>query len=199
MKFLFWIIASLALAGCSGRKEQTPSTRSDTLPAAADDRPAPINDDVANPSETKIRPSGQAGRWKYEKKVVDKDGQTVYKASIVASNVLEFEYPYTGGSIATLTIRKGSEDTHVYIEVSKGQFNRSFQEGRARVRFDGKPPVTYRLSAAANGRANIVFFDADEQLIRQMKAATNMTVEVSFYGQGIRRIEFRTAGLKWNH
>jgi hypothetical protein len=198
MKFLFPLIGLLTLAGCSGRDAKSRPTRADTIPAATDDRPAPIRDEVTEKPGTPVRLPAKAGTWTYEKRV-DKTGQTVYKASVVASNVLEFEYPYTGGSIATLTIRRGSENTHVYIDVSKGQFNRSFQEGRARVRFDNKAPVTYLLSAAANGRANIVFFDADQKLINQMKAAKNMTVDVSFYGQGVRRISFRTAGLTWNH
>ncbi len=199
MKLVFLFLSLIVLASCSGKEEQNRSARVDTIPATVDDRPAPIQDEESNATDLKASPSGKPGTWKYEKRIVDKSGQAVYKASIVASNVLAFEYPYTGGSIATLTIRKGSEDMHVYIEVSKGQFNRSFQEGRARVRFDGKAPVTYTLSAAANGRANIVFFDDSQKLVNQMKAAKNMTVEVSFYGQGTRRIEFRTANLQWNH
>lgn len=135
--------------------------------------------------------------WRYEK-TTDNEGRSVQKASTMSPNLLEFEFPYNGGSTATLTLRKRADDTHVYIQVSKGQFNRSFQGGQARVRFDGKAPVLYSFSAAENGSANVIFFDADQKLINQMKTARNMVVDVEFAGQGKRQITFRTAGLTWN-
>ena len=134
--------------------------------------------------------------WQYSKRV-DNEGRTVYKASITSPTLLAFDFPYNGGSIATLTIRKRDTDTHVYIQVSKGQFNRSFQEGKARVRFDGHAPVTYTFSAAENGSANVIFFDSEKALIKQLKTARTMLIDVDFAGQGTRQIEFRTAGLKW--
>lgn len=139
-----------------------------------------------------------AGGWTYEK-TVDKTGRTVYQASVISANLVKFEYPYQGGSSATLTIRTSSDGPYVAIEVANGQFNQSFQAGTARVRFDGKPPVTYPLSAAANGRANIVFFGSVPRLINHIKAARNTLVQVRFEGQPARQIQFRTAGLRWSH
>jgi hypothetical protein len=87
----------------------------------------------------------------------------------------------------------------VYLEASNGQFNRSFQAGSALVLFDGRAPTTYSLSAAANGRANIVFFDEGRALIKQLKTAKDVTIEVKFPGQATQTIKFRTAGLQWQH
>ncbi|WP_240163775.1 hypothetical protein [Spirosoma taeanense] len=141
-------------------------------------------------------PSSRAGRWTYEERA-DQTGSRVYKASITSPDVLQFGFPYAGGSTAMLTIRKRDESTNVYLEVSKGQFNRSFEGGNARIRFDGKPAQSYSFSAAENGRANIIFFDAEQKLINQMKAARTMVIEIGFYAQGTRQISFNTAGLKW--
>lgn len=154
---------------------------------------------IYGPGEYTERASAQsAGGWAYEK-TVDKTGRTVHKASVTSANLVPFEYPYQGGSNATLTIRTGNDGPYVSLEVAQGQFNRSFQAGTARVRFDGKPPITYALSAAANGRANIVFFDSGARLINQIKAARNTLVQVRFEGQPVREIQFQTAGLRWNH
>lgn len=98
-----------------------------------------------------------------------------------------------------LTIRHKDELTYLYLEVSKGQFNRTFQGGEARIAFDGKSPNTYSFSAAENGRANIIFFDDEAKLIAKMKAAQKMRIDVDFYAQGKRSIEFNTASLAWNH
>lgn len=194
MTFFLWVISALVLVSCSGRKGDR-SIRTDTVAPPVTVIRTPGNDLV---NEGKNRSGARAGTWAYEK-TVDQTGNIVYKASVTSSNLLQFAYPYTGGSTATLVIREKDGSPQVYIEVANGQFNRSFQNGSARIRFDAKPPVTYPLSAAANGRANIVFFDAERKLISQIKAAENMTVQVVFDGQPVRQIQFRTAGLRWNH
>jgi hypothetical protein len=195
MKLFLSVISLLLLFNCSGNKGETRSTRTDTVssPVAAIGTP-----DNNSASEGTNRSGGRAGAWTYEK-TVDKTGVTVYNASVTSSNLLQFAYPYTGGSTATLVIREKDGSAQAYIEVANGQFNRSFQNGSARIRFDGKAPVTYSLVAAANGRANIVFFDSERRLINQIKGAKNMAVQVVFDGQPTRQIEFRTADLRWNH
>ena len=137
-------------------------------------------------------------KWRYEKKV-NQDGQTTVKASITSPAILQFGFPYTGGSTVTLTLRKRDKTTTVYLQVANGQFNRSFQGGSVRIRFDGEPAVTYAYSAAENGSATVIFFDEADKFIRQIKTAKKTVITVSFYAQGNRQIEFRTAGLEWPH
>ncbi|MVM31886.1 hypothetical protein GO755_17690 [Spirosoma sp. HMF4905] len=196
MKTLFYFISLLTLLSCSEKENQSASTDSGKATATTDTLQPPVA--VSEQSTTKSDSPAGSGTWRYEK-TTDKEGHSVYKASITSPNLLEFSFPYAGGSTATLTIRKRESGTHVYIHVSKGQFNRSFQGGRAGVRFDGKPAISYSFSAAENGSANIIFFDSEQTLIDKMKAARNMIVNVDFAGQGQRQIEFRTAGLAWNH
>ncbi len=181
--------------GCSTKEKTSQVAVTDQNQTKADTtatQPANTTHTAVNKPDSRVGTS----TWQYSKRV-DNEGRTVYKASITSPRLLEFDFPYTGGSVATLTIRKRDTDTHVYIQVSKGQFNRSFQEGKARVRFDGSAPVTYTFSAAENGSANVIFFDAEKVLIKRLKTARIMLVDVDFAGQGTRQIEFRTAGLKW--
>ena len=192
MKLLIFLISLMTVLRCSEKKNETRST-SEIRDAVAENSGS-LSKDSADKSERAHRADGESGAWRYEK-TVDKTGSPVYKASITSSNLLQFEFPYAGGSTATLTIRSGNADSHVLIEVSKGQFNRSFQNGAARVRFDGKSAITYSLSSAANGRANIVFFNSERRLTDQIRASKTMTVEVRFDGQPVRRIEFKTAHL----
>lgn len=191
MNLFLAVITCLSLANCSRDPNETRSKRPDTLTVSTDG--FQLRSDSLDKPEPGNRLGAQAGRWTYEK-----TGSAVYKASVSSANLVPFAYPYTGGSTATLTLREKDGSAQVYIEVSNGQFNRSFQNGVARIRFDGKSPVTYSLLAAANGRANIIFFDAERQLIRQIKASKNISVDVRFDGQPARRIEFRTADLNWS-
>ena len=196
MKFILFATSLLLFSTCSKPKKSSAPLHSDTTVMAPPVAPG-SPDQVGQPQQGGGS-SAQAGTWRYGK-TTDRSGKPVYKASLTASNRLQFAYPYTGGSTATLTIRKGADDTYVYLEVSNGQFNRSFQSGSARVRFDGSPAVTYTLSAAENGRANIVFFDASPTLVDRIKAAHALTIDVSFPSQRVQTIDFRTAGLRWNH
>lgn len=143
------------------------------------------------PSTEKL--AANATGWQYEK-----TGDTALKATLSSENLPQFPYPFAGGSVVTLGIRKKDEDTYVYLEVSKGLFTRSFQSGRARVQFDTQSPVTYTLTAAANGRANIVFFNSEQKLINQIKASKTMIVRTEFAGQPTIEARYKTAGLRWN-
>ncbi|GAB4021656.1 hypothetical protein [Spirosoma koreense] len=196
MRTFLFVLSLLVFAGCAGKEKAKSIARADpTETTATAEPPAPI---VANNAVATNAPTAGDTKWQYEKRV-DQQGRTVYKASTVSPKLLEFDFPYNGGSVATLTIRKRASDTHVYIQVSKGQFNRSFQGGQARVRFDGAPPVSYAFSAAENGSANVIFFDAGKALVDKLKTSRTMDVDVDFAGQGKRQITFRTDNLNWNH
>lgn len=189
MKNLLFVCCLLLLFACSDKKKVAQTSAVDTVGI-------PVG--VTTEQSASTSSASQTPAWQYEK-TVDQAGHPVYKASIVSPTQLRFDFPYAGGSTATLTIRKRESGTHVYIQVSNGQFNRSFQGGHARVRFDSRPPATYAFSAAENGSANVIFFDSEQALIGQLKASQKMTVDVEFAGQSKRQIEFRTAGLTWNY
>ncbi len=138
------------------------------------------------------KPASIATGWQYEK-----TGTTALKATLSSENQPQFPYPFAGGSVVTLGIRKKNEDTYVYLEVAKGLFTRSFQSGRAKVQFDAKSPVAYTLTAAANGRANIVFFNSEQKLINQIKRSKTMIVRTEFAGQSPIEVRYKTAGLRW--
>ncbi|AUD05840.1 hypothetical protein [Spirosoma pollinicola] len=199
MKTLILALSLLSFLSCTTKKKLDQTSETDRVQGTSADT-------VSQATKRKL-PGGPAPQkglsdsattWVYEKKI-DKEGNTVHKASIHSPNLLEFGFPYAGGSTATLSIRHKNGTSYLYLEVSKGQFNRSFQGGTARIRFDDKPARDYSFSAAENGRANIIFFDSVQPLVDQLKLARKAVVAVEFYAQGKRQIEFRTGSLRWNH
>ena len=191
MKNLLLASCLLVFVACSDKKKVKQTSAIDTVGV-----PIGVTTEPTTNRSTSTSSAAQTPAWRYDK-TVDQEGHPVYKASIVSPTQLQFDFPYAGGSTATLTIRKRESGTHVYIQVSNGQFNRSFQGGQARVRFDSRPPATYGFSAAENGSANVIFFDSERALIQQLKTSRNMTVDVEFAGQSKRQIAFRIAGLRW--
>lgn len=189
--FLGTVFLVVGLLGNCRQGETSGSAATATTPPATVSASPELEPPVALTQPAVPATSPDAGHWIYE------ETRTGYKAVTVSPTVLNFPFPYDGGSTATLTLRRRSGETHVYIDVSKGQFNRSFQGGTARVRFDNRPAVSYPLVAAANGRANILFFANEQSLIDQLRKARTMVVTVEFAGQDTRDIQFGTANLQW--
>ncbi|MFD2934484.1 hypothetical protein [Spirosoma flavum] len=201
MKNILCVLSLLTFFDCSNKDKTHQPTGTETVQRMQDTvetSRVQSGGIVSDKPLSKNDISARAATWTYEE-IVDKPGSTIYKASITSPNILDFTFPYAGGSTATLTIRHRNEHNTVYLEVSKGQFNRSFQGGNARIRFDNKPSTNYSFSAAENGRANIIFFDSEQALIDRIQAADKLLIDVEFYAQGRRQIEFRTAGLNWDH
>ncbi len=182
------ITCLLVLTNCSTREKKVAGSKPDTVSAPVAATFAPP-DSVGNQHP----PAARSPRWQYIK-TVDGSGKPVYAATLTSASVLRFPYPYVGESTATLTIRQG-KSPQVSLEASNGQFNRSFQGGSARIRFNNSAAVTYVLLAAANGRANIVFFDPAHPLIDRLKQTETVSISVRFAGQPDRTIAFKTAGL----
>ncbi|MBO0930049.1 hypothetical protein [Fibrella aquatilis] len=166
-----------------------------TIPIAfcglAPNRSAPLQPTTANQPR-------QVVAWQYESKS-DQISGTVDKAILAATNVVQFPYPYAGGSTVSLILRHRNGHTNAYLTTSKGLFTSSFQGGRAQLRFDGARAVTYTLTAAENGSGSTIFFDADQPLIRQIRSAKSLTMRVQCPGLSLDELRFTTAGLRWKH
>ncbi|MBO0938572.1 hypothetical protein J2I47_18615 [Fibrella sp. HMF5335] len=142
------------------------------------------------------QPRPAKAAWQYESKSDQISGR-VDKAILAATNVVQFPYPYAGGSRVSLILRNRNGRTNAYLTTSKGLFTSSFQGGRAQLRFDGARAVTYTLIAAENGSGSTVFFDDDQQLIRQIRSSKRLTMRVQCPGLSLDELHFATAGLHW--
>jgi hypothetical protein len=155
-------------------------------------RSAPLHPTTAD------QPHPRVAGWQYESKSNQLSG-TIDKAILTAVNVVQFPFPYAGGSTVSLILRSRNGHTNAYLLTSKGLFTSSFQGGRAQLRFNGGRAVSYTLTAAENGSGSTIFFDADQQLIRQIRASKTMTARVQCPGLSLDELHFSTAGLRWNH
>ncbi|GEC78152.1 hypothetical protein [Flavobacterium aquatile] len=144
--------------------------------------------------ETPIAPTV---KWQFSEDVDKMTSKTVNYASIQANEELEFNFPYDGGSVATLTIRKKDGTIDIYLNVSKGQFNSSYDGGSIRIKFDNDSPKTFSFSAASDGSSDIIFINSTKTIISKLKTTKQMIIEVEFYNEGLRQIEFDVDGFEW--
>ena len=182
-------------AGCSDNRKaahnQPDSVRTkDTSPAPPDTMLPPA------PAATVSAPAAVT-TWTYENRVEAAGDPVTHRASLTSPTRLQFGFPFTGGSTVRLGLRTRDGDALVSLHVQNGAFNKSFQGGTVRFRFDGGSAVTYRYAAAENGSATVIFLDRSDALIRKLKASRQLVVDLDFHNQGNRSFTFQTAGLRW--
>ncbi len=152
--------------------------------------------DTVNVSKEEIKEV--SSKWIYETNET-KMGESQKFAQIKSDDILDFDFPYQGGSESTLTVRKQKGQTDIYYQVSKGQIVsvNPVDGGTVRVKFDDEKPMNISASGASDYSSDIIFLNSTSKLISKLKSAKKMIIEVKFYDEGNRQIEFDVEGFKW--
>lgn len=134
--------------------------------------------------------------WQYidEK---NKMGDRIVQAIATASNQLQFEFPYAGGSTAQVVLSKKAGQVAVILAIDKGQFMTRIDGGDVRVKFDDHSASTYSTSIAGDGSTKYIFIDNTSRFIAGIRKAKTMVIESEFYQSGLQQMEFDVEGLKW--
>lgn len=151
-------------------------------------------------TEVDTTPVEITGSWIYEEKPDAMTSGTSYYAAVRANELLIFKPPYDGGSLATLVLRNKSGITNAYLTVDKGQMLiRSYESSSHRVRFDNHPAEWYRFSAPSSGSTTLAFIGNSYDFIEKAKKSKKVLIELEFYQDGLREMEFNISDLKWEH
>ncbi|WP_297334539.1 hypothetical protein [Flavobacterium sp.] len=142
-----------------------------------------------------------ASKWNYSDEKDKMSGETKYFAFIDADQLLNFEFPYDGGSTASLQIRNEEKSTDVMFLISKGQIvtGNAIDGGTTRVKFDDEKPMMVNVSYPSDHSTDVIFLSPTKKIVDKMKTAKKFLIEVEFYDEGIRQIEFDVDKLEWNH
>lgn len=166
--------------------------------SVSDMRSTSTNSPDTQVSVIQNKPDDPISSWSYQESEDKMTSKKILFASVNANDELQFEFPYDGGSIATFTIRKKNGSTDIYLHVSKGQFNNTFEGGQVKMRFDSNPAKRYSFSGASDGSSDIIFINSAKEIINKLKNSSKMLIEVEFYNEGNRQIEFDVGQLKWD-
>jgi hypothetical protein len=139
-------------------------------------------------------------KWTYYEKEDKMTSSKTHFAEIEANEVLRFGFPYDGGSIATLTLRtKNKSNKDIYLRVSKGQFKSDSDGGSVKIRFDDNTAKNYSYSESSDGSSDIIFLNNVNSITEKLKKSKVVLIQVEFYQEGLRTIEFYTEGLNWEY
>ena len=138
--------------------------------------------------------------WGYSE---DEDRMTSVKnfyASSRATSLIDFDFPYNGGSQFTLFVRKmGGKRSEIVLQCDKCQFIHSYGEDNyVKVKFDDRKPERYSFNTAADGSSDIIFIEGASRFIANLKKSKHVLIGADFYQAGTKYMDFNVDGLNWN-
>jgi hypothetical protein len=183
---IFWLLGK-----CNDSKELT----ADQIIASASKQQN--TNAVTSPADTgEVMPTS---KWLYSDEEDKMTSKKKYFAQLKANDELIFDFPYDGGSVATLTIRKKRGEVDAMLKVSKGQFILDYEGGSIKARFGNAKPSIYAISQSSDHSSDLVFIDNASRFISNLKKYKKLLIEAEFFNEGVRQIEFNIEGFKWDH
>lgn len=141
----------------------------------------------------------QQSNWEYSQSFDEMNETTIYAATCTSTNMHEFDFPYSGGSVLYLVVRSMNGKNDVYLKVSKGQVMTSISGSEyARFKFDDGKPESYSYSSADDGSSEYAFLNASGRLIEKIKKAKHIKIDLPFFQAGRPVFDFDVEGLEWN-
>lgn len=197
-KLILWVVGIIAFLWVVGKCNESKEIKIDKIEADSTVLKT-INKEVASKATGNVEiPS--SSNWTYSEDEDKLTSKKTYYASTEATELLNFDFPYDGGTTATLYVRTKSGLTDVFVKFSKAQLIiDSYDGSNFRVRFDKKPASTYMFTGASDHSSDITFLQNSTRFIKNLKASKKVIIELEFYKEGFRAIEFNVEGFKWNY
>lgn len=137
--------------------------------------------------------------WSYSENKDELRGSTDYFASVVSTNEVNFDFPYSGGSRLQITVRKSkAHGQDVIFSISDGQYVCGIYDCSGMISFDGAAEKL-SLVPPADHDPKTLFAKFSDAIIQKLQSADKVIVELPFYQEGNRQFTFDTKNLKWNH
>jgi len=156
---------------------------------------------VAVTTQGDLKESIPVSNWEYSSDIDKMTSDTVFDASLPAKEELQLQFPYNGGSVATVNVKKKGGENSVFLYVTKGQLiaANAMGNGTIKARFDNDKPEQYSVVGASDYSPNYVFINSESKFIAKMKKAKRLILEAEFFNDGSRQMEFNIEGLSWEH
>lgn len=158
-------------------------------------------DNSSNDSELQIHDSIEdmmkeiKAHWNVSKSIDEMTDKEVVTAIAYSSNKAQFDFPYDGGSILRMYVRKIENKLDVFFYISKGQFDCNSYTGtdKITIRFGEEPAISYKACESATHDSQYIFIAKSSDaraILEKCKSAKDIKVQVSFFSQGSRVFNF---------
>jgi hypothetical protein len=137
------------------------------------------------------------GNWRYSEDADKMRGTVTKFAAVDSQNQLQFDFPYQGGSVGTLMLRKSSRyGSDVILRIDRGQFS-CFMDCAVHVKFDNGKVERLGANSAADGSTGVIFLSPYGHIVSRLKQAKRVIIEADYFQHGSQQLEFNVVGLKW--
>ncbi len=133
--------------------------------------------------------------WTYNEDYDKMTSKANFTASVDANELLDMNFPYNGGVVASLLIQNRRGINSVLLVVSKGQI----LESHPKIRFDQGRVIELEGGTPGDGDSKYLFLEPASTIIAKLKKSKLAIIEAEFYDNGVRQMEFNVAGFQWNH
>jgi hypothetical protein len=142
-----------------------------------------------------------ASRWEYRRER-DEMGRGMEKtATLDSTSTLDFGFPYSGEQhLRLLLLDRPKDGKNIAIQIAHGQFHCEYPTCSIAIRFDGGKVQNFKAEQGVGYKSGDVLFfmkyDYD-RFLTLLRSSKKMQMEVSFFREGTRVVEFDTTGLQW--
>ena len=168
-------LSTITFYSCGTSNAETPKTKVET-------------------SKVETKEEEEESTWVYETPE-NEMGEKSNLARVMSSNKVNFDFPYNGGSLGSVTFRKKGNDLSAMFIITKGQIDFDYDGTYARIKFDDESPIKWEISQSASSDSEIAFFENEKKLLEKFKKAKKVVVELPFYQSGNKQFSFNTEGL----
>ncbi len=140
-------------------------------------------------------------RWNYRTRADEMGRGEIRQARVESSNELQLAAPNAGPQHAVLSLAsepKWGKYANLFVE--NGQFLCGASGCDIDVRFDEGKAQTYRAVEALDRDSRFLVINRDyPRFVGNLKKASRVRIEVEFYGDGARILDFDVHGLQWEN
>lgn len=185
----------LVLAFVGGALMPTPPETPETQTSAAT---TPAQQAASTPAPQE--PDEPQTRWVYSSEQDEMRDASTDLACLTSTNELRFDFPYQGGSPATICFRQSPQyGFDAWVRIDPGQFT-CLMDCTISVKFDDGAIQSFSAGGASDGSADIIFLRNANRFLNGAKAASRIVVEAEFFQAGRHQMVFENAsGLEWPH
>jgi hypothetical protein len=177
------LIASVSMTSCSNT-----SANSNANPTA--------NNESNVDSTVSVNVNEFGKTWEYTSTSNDM-GEKTDMAYVLAKDLVEFEFPYNGGSQGKITLRnKNGQYTAMFL-IDKGQIQTDYDGTYIRVKFDDEAPVKWSMAESSDNSSDVLFFNNEKKFLDKLRKSKKVVLEIPFYQSGNEQFVFNTSDLKF--
>ncbi|RFO96895.1 hypothetical protein DIC66_10360 [Rhodoferax lacus] len=121
----------------------------------------------------------------------------IHQATVVSTNTVDFDFPYSGPQYGTLTLRTHPRyGRDVVFRIEKGQFICRLYEGcNVVVRFDDDSPTTFSAIGSADHSSKVLFIQNYDKFLGKMLKAKRLRISVNVFQEAAPMFEFDVKGF----